>query len=311
MRRSLHTRGRTPSTEGSKPGRSTAFSSIQGSRQRLPSFLGEYSQPVRLGRRAAGALATSDTFEERLRRWSFAAYVEAPLPGGARGDVRAVRIGGRRYVARQSLRPGPALLWEIDLLRHLFDCGIRVPVPLEAKDGSMHIDGFTVMDWLDGDPPRTAREWKEAALALGRVHAATRGRTQRPGFASSIELVTRDAGGDVDLSFMPAEVVTLVRSAWRPLSACETSVVHGDPHAGNIRISAQGVGLIDWDEARVDASILDFSDLPDDAAPSMPKGCLETARIAADAWETASCWILEPAYARRRLQSLQARVHSS
>ncbi len=253
-------------------------------------------------------MATADHFEKQLRHWSATASVEARLPGGARNEVRTVRIAGRRYVARQSLRPEPAVVWETDLLRHLSDRGIRVPTPIEARDGRFHIDGFMVLEWLDGEPPRTASEWKMAASALATVHAATTGWPQRPGFASTTELLTRDAGGDVDLSVMPAEVVNWLRSAWLPLRDCQMSVVHGDPHAGNIRITAQGAGLIDWDEARVDASMLDFSDIPVDPEPAVTKEFMEIVRIAADAWEAAACWDLEPAYARGRLQSLKVRT---
>lgn len=253
-------------------------------------------------------MAATDRFEEQLRHWSPSALIEAPLPGGARNDIRAVRIGGRRYVARRSLRPDAAITWELDLLLHLKTCGLRVPGPLEARDGRFQVDGLVVLEWLDGEQPRTQRDWREAALALDRLHAATRTWPQRPGFASTAELLARNAGGDVDLTAMPEDVVTLVRAAWQPLLGLPTSVVHGDPHAGNIRISPEGTGFIDWDEARVDVSLLDLSDIPVDPERQVPVEFLELVRIAADAWETANSWVREPEYARRRLKLLMARM---
>ena len=48
-----------------------------------------------------------------LTRWSASAVVEGLLSGGYRNTVWAVRIGGRRYAARLSPRPTPALEWEV------------------------------------------------------------------------------------------------------------------------------------------------------------------------------------------------------
>lgn len=252
-------------------------------------------------------MAATDRFQQLLRNWSANAHVEARLPGGARNDVRAVRIGGRRYVARKSFRSEAAIAWEVDLLLHLQTCGLRVPRPLESKDGRLQVDGFVVLEWLDGVEPRTMRDWREAVRALDRLHAATRTWPQRPGFASTVELLTRQRGGDVDLAALPANLVSIVRAAWEPLRGMPTSVVHGDLHAGNIRISPEGTGLIDWDEARVDVSLLDLSDIPADPDRQVPVESLELIRNAGDAWETANAWALEPAYARRRLRMLEAR----
>ena len=47
-----------------------------------------------------------------------------------------------------------------------------------------------------------------------------------------------------------------------------SAVVHGDPCAANVRVSADGIGLLDWDEARVDHPDLDLADLPSVEVPA-------------------------------------------
>ena len=80
-----------------------------------------------------------------------------------------------------------------------------------------------------------------------------------------------------------------------------SAVVHGDPCAANVRVSADGIGLLDWDEARVDHPDLDLADLP---SVELPAARYRVARAAVAAWEAAAGWQLEPDYARRRLSEL-------
>lgn len=70
-------------------------------------------------------------------------------------------------------------------------------------------------------------------------------------------------------------------------------------------MSGGRAGFLDWDEARVDASILDLADLPLDLSAQLGVERLARARRAADAWEAANSWLLEPEYARRRLARLE------
>ncbi len=100
----------------------------------------------------------------------------------------------------------------------------------------------------------------------------------------------------------------LLRSAWAPLAGLPASVVHGDPHAGNLRVDEGGVGLVDWDEARVDVSLLDFSDLPPAAGVQITDLPPDRLHVAGDAWEVANSWTLEQAYARQRLDGLKKRL---
>ncbi|OLF17106.1 phosphotransferase [Actinophytocola xanthii] len=220
--------------------------------------------------------------------------------GGNRNVVLEVRRGRERLVARQPRRSTAALEWELDLLAFLADHGFRVPELVPADDGRRQVEGVVVQRWLPGREP-TEREWPAVAAELARLHSLTAGWPQRPGFRSTRELLTEDRGGDVDLDPMPPAVVALCRNAWQQLAGHHT-VVHGDPCGPNVRVTEEGVGLLDWDEARVDHPDLDLADLPGPPLPA-PRGRI--ARAAVDAWEVAAAWTLEPEYARRRLTVLE------
>lgn len=114
--------------------------------------------------------------------------------------------------------------------------------------------------------------------------------------------MTEERDGDVDLALMPASAAWRCRQAWEALSGLPT-VIHGDPGASNILITETDVVLVDWDEARVDRPWFDLAALPEAASPLQGEQHQLAAR-AADAWEAAVGWQLEPDYARRRLQNL-------
>jgi Ser/Thr protein kinase RdoA (MazF antagonist) len=234
-----------------------------------------------------------------LAAWGRDAAVLERLGGGARNRVWAVRVGGRRRVARDSgvARSGPALDWELDLLEELDQAGFVVPVPVPALDGRRRVGGLVVLTWLDGGPPADEGDWRLVAGELARLHDHTAGHGQRPGFASTRELLTADRGGDVRLDLMPAEVVALCRAAWSRLACARLAVVHGDPGPQNLRLRGGRVGLLDWDESRVDCPELDLAWLPLDRLGARR----DLARTAAEAWEVANGWLVEPGHARRRL----------
>lgn len=242
---------------------------------------------------------------EFLAQWG-PVEVIGPLGGGNRNLVLEVRIGRQRLAAHRSRRDPASLDWEIALLDYLADQGLRVPVAVPARDGRRHINGVVIQTWLDGTPPRD-QDWPAVADALHALHALTRAWPQRPGFASTRELLTTGRGGDVDLSLMPAGAVTACRRAWAGLAGTPEAVVHGDPGPSNIRITGIGAGLLDWDEARVDYTDLDLAELP---GSDLPLERLAPARVAATAWEAANGWTIEPSYARQQLALLQDGKHS-
>lgn len=194
-----------------------------------------------------------------------------------------------------------ALDWELDLLEHLGGCGFTVPAVVPTLDGRRHVRGVVVQEWLNGRPPAPG-DWGAVAAELQRLHAFTRGWSQRPGFRSARDLLLHERGGDVDLSVMPRAAVRACREAWRGLAGVPLAVVHGDPAPGNVRVTARGVALLDWDEARVDHVDLDLADLPITVLPTVRQA---RARAAVHAWEAACGWRVENQYARRRLAALE------
>ena len=104
---------------------------------------------------------------------------------------------------------------------------------------------------------------------------------------------------------MPPEGVTRCRAAWARLAGRATCVVHGDLNPGNIRMTADRVALIDWDESHVDVPDLDLA-LPHNAA-GLADDTYDIAGQASVAWEAAVCWDptgVDP-YAERRLAEVR------
>lgn len=221
------------------------------------------------------------------------------LGGGHRNEVLELRRGDERLVARSSRRSVAALAWELDLLEFLAGHGFAVPAVVPARSGARYVDGVVVQRWLPGRAPAGA-DWRMVSAELARLHSLTAGYPQRPGFRSTVDLLIDTRGGDVDLTAMPGDAVAACRRAWAALSG-PLSVVHGDPGAANVRVTGDGVGFLDWDEARVDHPDLDLADLPGEVLPGA-RG--RDARAAVHAWEAAAGWRLEPEYARRRLAEL-------
>ena len=163
-----------------------------------------------------------------------------------------------------------------------------MPVPVPTADGRLFADGLMVMTYVEGVSPETEADWRRVADTLRRLHYLTREWPQRPGWRSSTDLLTAGTGTRIDLGAMPAEGVARCRAAWARLAGRATCVVHGDPNPGNIRMTADRVALIDWDEAHVDVPDLDLV-LPLNAA-GLDTSEHDIAAQASAAWEAAVCW---------------------
>ncbi|GGN93941.1 hypothetical protein GCM10010112_82780 [Actinoplanes lobatus] len=225
---------------------------------------------------------------EALGQWGEDAVRVEPLAGGVANDVWSVRVGGHLAVGRLGGRSDADLAWEMALLQHLDREGLTVPVPIPTADGRLFVDGLVVMPYLEGGPPETAADWRRVAGVLRELHRLTRGWPQRPGWRSSTDLLHAETGTKIDLGAMPPEGVARCRAVWARLAGRETCVVHGDPNPGNIRMTADHVGLIDWDETHVDVPDLDLV-LPGNAA-GLDDDAYDIAAQAEAAWEAAVCW---------------------
>lgn len=256
--------------------------------------------------------------------------LDRPLAGGVRAAVHAAHRDGQRLVVKVSTRSAASLAWELDLLKTLDGAGLSVPVPVPVPTahGADHHAAAWVAPFLPGRAPASDQDWQRVAAVLDTVRELTTGWPQRPQAASSAELLSATRGSDVDLTAMPPAAVRLVRRCWRelhvqlsapasaggavasravPAMGVDECLVHGDMGPGAVLVDGDRVSLIDWDESRRDVPAFDLAALPPaqrlrtDAHAHVDDRVLEAAALA---WETATCWLVEPEYARRCLDRL-------
>jgi Ser/Thr protein kinase RdoA (MazF antagonist) len=240
---------------------------------------------------------------ETLEQWGDDVARIEPLTGGVGvNEVWSVRVNRRLAVGRLGRRSDADLAWETELLQHLDREGLTVPVPIPTTAGRYFADGLVVMTHVEGGPPETKSDWRRVADTLRHLHRLTQGWPQRPGWRSATDLLHAETGTKVDLTAMPAEGVARCRAAWARLTGRERCVVHGDPNPGNIRMTADRVAMIDWDESHVDVPDLDLV-LPHNAA-GLDDDALDIAAQAWAAWEAAVCW--DDEHSVKRLAEVRA-----
>jgi aminoglycoside phosphotransferase (APT) family kinase protein len=225
---------------------------------------------------------------EALDQWGGDVARVERFQTGVANEVWSVRVNGRLAVARLGRRSDADLAWETDLLRHLDRGGMSVPVPLPTEDGRAFVDGIVVMTDVEGGPPETEADWCRVADTLRQLHGLTQDWPQRPGWRSSIDLLRVKTATRVNLDAMPSEGVVRCREAWARLAGRERCVIHGDTNPGNVRMTADQVTLIDWDESHVDVPDLDLV-LPHNSA-GLDDDAHDAAAQAKAAWEAAVCW---------------------
>src|SRR5262245_38526974 len=240
---------------------------------------------------------------EALGQWGDDVARIERLAGGVANDVWSVRVHGQLAVGRLGARSDADLAWETDLIQHLDREGLAVPVPIPTTDGRLFAGGVVVMTYVEGGPPETEADWRRVAGTLRRLHRVTQGWPQRPGWRSSTDLLHTETGTKIDLGAMPPEGVARCRAAWARLVGRPTCVVHGDPdNPGNVRVTADRVALIDWDEAHVDVPDLDLV-MPHNAA-GLDAVAHDIAAQARAAWDAAVCW--DDEHAVERLAAVRA-----
>ena len=269
-------------------------------------------------------MSRTENLPPDIRAWPGVEITER-LTGGARAGAWAARRGTNRLVVKVSTRSRQSLNWELDLLRTLHQNGLSVPTAVPTADGRNQCRGVWVAPAIPGRSPRGSREWQQVAETVAAVHSLTASWPQRPGAPGAGDLLLATAGADVNLAAMSAETVALVRASWRALLDQVSSgahglgqcVVHGDLGPGAVLVDESGdggVSLIDFDEARVDVPAFDLAGLPrpvrklSGASAELDD---EVVEVAALAWETATCWVIEPDYARRCLQRLRQHPSAS
>jgi Ser/Thr protein kinase RdoA (MazF antagonist) len=238
---------------------------------------------------------------EALKQWGDDAVPIEPLGDGVGSEVWGVRVNGSLAVGRLRARSDADLGWETELLHYLNREGLTVPLPIPTMDGRLFAEGLVVMTYVEGGPPETRSDWRRVAGTLRQLHRLTQVWPQRPGLRSSIDLLHAETGTRIDLGAMPTDGVVRCRAAWSRLAGRQTCVVHGDPNPGNVRMTADRVTLIDWDESHVDVPDLDLV-LPDNAA-DLDDGAHAIAAQASAAWEAAVCW--DDEYAVKRLAEVR------
>ncbi|MEM7271656.1 MAG: phosphotransferase [Actinomycetota bacterium] len=232
---------------------------------------------------------------------------ESKITEGNRNEVWRGSLGGEPVSIRRSRRDEPSLDWELDLIEHLASLGFEVPTVRRSTDGRRHVNGIVVQRWLHGRPPDSTRDWQLVADTLRRVHRLTSNYPQRPGCCAVAKLDRASSSIDADMSALPDDVASDVLSVFASVAAMPVSVIHGDPMAGNIRIVDNDVGLLDFDESRVDVAWHDLSNLGVQVLDEVEHS---QATQLSDAWEAANGWVLEPEYAISRLEALRRSLTS-
>jgi Ser/Thr protein kinase RdoA (MazF antagonist) len=238
-----------------------------------------------------------------------AVVLGSPIAGGHRNKVWEAKTPEGPVVVRRSRRSKASLEWELQLMEFLDDAGFLVPRPLRTADGQLSEDQsedqVVVQRWIDGREPTTEADWRLVAAELVRLHEVGARWMQRPTCLAVTQLGRMSRSVDADLSVISEDIAQEILGVFAEFGDVPTSVVHGDPGESNIRITAEGqVGLLDWDESRVDVVFHDLSNLGCQVLSDTEHAC---AGRLSDAWETANAWVAEPQYAMRRLADLRRR----
>lgn len=241
-----------------------------------------------------------------VRAWPGVSPIER-VEGGHRNEVWRGTSPNGQVAIRSSRRSPESLAWELDLVERLGALGFLVPRVAPTADGEPEAGGVVVQEWIEGREPSTIADWRLVATELCRLHVVMSGHPQRPGCVPVAELDRRGRSVDADLAALPDDVAAEVLAVFVSVSDEPTSLVHGDPGPSNLRITADGrVGLLDWDESRVDVALHDLSNL---GIQVLPDDDHARAQRLSDAWEVANAWLVEPEYARWRLDRLRRADH--
>lgn len=246
------------------------------------------------------------TFQHALTHWQSCTILDR-LHGGHRNMAYLIECQGELHVAKSTRRSPEALAWLGPVHDLAEAAGLRVPRLVPCTDGRLAVSGITVEKFLEGTPPAPG-QLTDLLPRLQEFHTLARAIPQRPGFAASRQLLHLAQGGDVDLTQMPPELVAHCRQQWRAWPDAPQSVVHGDLSLNNLLVTETGqLGLVDWDEARVDLILFDTLNGRTAQGEQLTKG-EENLLLS---WEIAVCWLVEPAYAQRLAADFLGKVRAN
>lgn len=222
-----------------------------------------------------------------IHLWSISAPLKE-MQGGHRARVFRTIGLDRDVVFKATTRSEAALEWLFKAHDFAESAGLIVPRLLPSATGRLSENNWTCEPFLVGDQLRPS-QIGELKTPIRRMQRAASGIPQRPGFQSARALIHSDKGGDIDLTRMPAALAKKCRAAFAGLDDTPDTLVHGDLNAANlIRMESGRLGLVDWDEARLDHPVFDLGQIN--------RG--STSQQARLAWEIACCWMREPDRAR-------------
>jgi len=218
--------------------------------------------------------------------WNVSAPLQ-PFTGGHRNTAFRTEGLTQDRVFKTTRRSEAALRWLEPIHKSAAQSGFCVPRAIPSRNGNLIESGWTCEPFLVGHT-FSPIEMPQITPLIKDFHARLTGHPQRPGFLSATALTKHGKGGDVDLTALPPRLADICKQVWATLQP--TTVVHADLNPSNLIHSKNcEIGLIDWDECRVDAPIFDIGQTS------------KREELALKSWETACSWQLEPSYARSLL----------
>ena len=215
-----------------------------------------------------------------LAHWGVS--VLRPLPGGHRNHVFLVENAQGRFVAKTTRHSEAALRWLMPVLAVAVRCGLSPPMLCRRPDGRFAPGGVTLEPYVPGEPA-TWSDVLDLQPRVRRMHAWLSDTRARPGQAIGTEVPHAHRGA--------------LARAYDRLSGSAFTVVHGDVTPSNVLCTANGLSLIDWDEARRDHPAFD-TPIPWQSASVLD---LRLRR------EVVSGWLVEPDYARNLARRIKVR----
>ena len=167
-----------------------------------------------------------------IELWSVSADL-VPLAGGHR-NVAFRTVGLRQdLVFKSTSRMPTAIEWLLPVLDFARKSGFVIPPIVRSCRGNLVECGWTCEEFVEGRPLST-EETRCIRENIERFHSLAAAVPNRPGQASSQDLLELTAGDDIELDKMPSSLAEACRTAWSGLVGYPPTIVHGDLNAANM-----------------------------------------------------------------------------